>query len=44
MSRLCVCRHTDDDDWCFNQDCVCHEDDPECPDCSNVDFCGNLID
>lgn len=35
MSRNCPCRHTDDDDWCFNQSCVCHEDDPDCPDNPN---------
>ena len=44
MSRKCLCRQTDDGDWCSNQDCVCHEDDSECPDCTNVDFCGNLIE
>jgi len=42
MSRKCVCR--DSDDWCLNQSCECREDDPNCPDCTNVDFCGNLIE
>lgn len=39
MSRKCPCRDTDDD-WCSNQSCVCHQDDPDCPDNPNGGFGG----
>lgn len=42
MAKKCSLR--DYDDWCSNQNCYCNQDDSDCPDCTNVDFCGNFIE